>query len=393
MSWIDNAGTLWMFGGLAYSPSQCCWLNDLWQYNPLSNQWKWVSGSNTFNAIGVYGTQGVGAATNVPGARHSAATWIDSAGNLWMFGGRGYDSNGTTAYFNDLWKYNQASQQWVWLSGSSVGGASGVYGTQGIAAPGNVPSARYGSTSWADSVGNLWLFGGESNTGPINDLWKYNLIAQQWTWMGGAQVGGASGTYGTKGTSALSNIPGGRYLSTSWIDSAGKLWLFGGAGQDSSGTLGTLNDLWQYNPANQQWVWLSGSSLVNAGGTYGTQGVAASANVPGARYGSISWKDSGGNLWLFAGQAYDANSAVGAINDWWMYNPTTQQWTWMSGAKLINASGMYGALGMASINNMPGARIAPSSWLDSSGTLWLFGGMGTDSNGAADYLNDLWKRN
>jgi hypothetical protein len=33
-----------------------------------------------------------------------------------------------------------------------------------------------------------------------------------------------------------------------------------------------------------------------------------------------------------------------------------------------------------------------SSWIDSSGNLWLFGGFGTDSGGLAYVnLNDLWR--
>jgi hypothetical protein len=31
-----------------------------------------------------------------------------------------------------------------------------------------------------------------------------------------------------------------------------------------------------------------------------------------------------------------------------------------------------------------------SSWIDSSGNLWLFGGYGYDSTGALGYLNDMW---
>jgi hypothetical protein len=43
--------------------------------------------ANADNASGVYGTQGTAAASNVPGARYSASSWIDSSGNLWLFGG------------------------------------------------------------------------------------------------------------------------------------------------------------------------------------------------------------------------------------------------------------------------------------------------------------------
>lgn len=32
-------------------------------------------------------------------------SWIDRAGNLWLFGGYGYPSTGASNYLNDLWKY------------------------------------------------------------------------------------------------------------------------------------------------------------------------------------------------------------------------------------------------------------------------------------------------
>jgi hypothetical protein len=80
-------------------------LNDLWEFNPLTTEWTWMSGSNTANAIGVYGTLGIAAASNVLGARSSAVGWIDSSGNLWLFGGNGYDSAGTNGNLNDLWRY------------------------------------------------------------------------------------------------------------------------------------------------------------------------------------------------------------------------------------------------------------------------------------------------
>ncbi len=54
---------------------------------------------------GVYGTLGTPASTNTPGARIGAAPWIDASGNLWFFGGQGYDSTGSQGYLNDLWKY------------------------------------------------------------------------------------------------------------------------------------------------------------------------------------------------------------------------------------------------------------------------------------------------
>jgi hypothetical protein len=46
--------------------------------------------------IGVYGTKGVAASSNVPSARTSAISWIDSSNNLWLFGGWGYAASGNS---------------------------------------------------------------------------------------------------------------------------------------------------------------------------------------------------------------------------------------------------------------------------------------------------------
>jgi hypothetical protein len=67
--------------------------------------WTWVSGAETINASGVYGTLGTGSMDNVPGARSEAISWTDSAGNFWLFGGAGYDSTGAIGSLNDLWRY------------------------------------------------------------------------------------------------------------------------------------------------------------------------------------------------------------------------------------------------------------------------------------------------
>jgi hypothetical protein len=68
-----------------------------------------VSGSNTVNAVGTYGTEGAASPANVPGARYTANSWIDDTGNLWLFGGSGNAPPGSpTPFFNDLWEYTPA---------------------------------------------------------------------------------------------------------------------------------------------------------------------------------------------------------------------------------------------------------------------------------------------
>src|ERR1035438_10129986 len=56
----------------------------------------------------------------------------------------------------------------------------------------------------------------------------------------------------------------GRMASSTWKDVNGNLWLFGGEGVDSAGTVGGLNDLWAFNPSGNQWAWMGGSNTVGS---------------------------------------------------------------------------------------------------------------------------------
>lgn len=243
VSWSDSAGNLWLFGGFGSGGM----LSDLWKYS--AGQWTWVSGSNLTNQSGAYGTQGVPAPGNAPGARYSAVSWTDSAGDFWLFGGNGNGSTGQTGFLNDLWRFSNG--QWTWASGSALANQSGVYGSQGVASANNIPGGRQNAARWTDSSGNLWLLGGNAvdstgSMGLINDLWKYSN--GEWTWTSGPKLINQNGMYGTLGTLGPGNIPGARFVSGGWIDANGNLWLFGGYGAASAGSEGNLNDLWMYMP-------------------------------------------------------------------------------------------------------------------------------------------------
>jgi N-acetylneuraminic acid mutarotase len=302
-------------------------LNALLEYSPTNGMWTWSGGSATNGAPGVYGTQGVAAATNFPGAR-AVGGWKDTSGNVWVFGGYGYDSTGAQGSLNDLWEYSPSSQQWTWVSGSNTVNAQGVYGTQGTAATMNVPGARSGYSTWTDASGNLWLFGGiaydsTGAQGNLNDLWEYSPQTGMWTWVSGSNIVNAQGVYGTQGAAAAPNVPGARhYALSTWTDAAGNLWLFGGVVTDSSGNASERNDLWKYSPSSNQWTWVAGSNTSNATGVYGTQGVAAAANVPGARDNMVTWTDASGSVWLFGGEGLNSTGAdpnAPEWNDLWKY--------------------------------------------------------------------------
>ena len=352
-----------------------------------SKEWTWMSGANALDQAGTYGSKGVAAPDNVPGARQSAVGGFDPSGNFWLFGGVGNAGD-----VNDLWKYSPATGEWTWVSGSNGAYQPGRYGTKGKAARGNVPGARASAANWIDGSGNFWLFGGLRNgTGDFNDLWKYSPATGEWTWMSGSNVPNEEGTYGTKGTAAPENVPGARRLAVSATDASGNFWLFGGAGEDSTGAYGDFNDLWKYSPKTGEWTWISGADVVDQVGTYGTKGTTAPGNVPGARESAVSWIDASGNFWLFGGFG---NALIGdnyTLNDLWEYGAATGEWTWMSGANVDAQRGTYGIKGTAAPGNVPGARSDAAGGADASGNFWIFGGYGYASEGYPGYLNDLWK--
>lgn len=392
-TWRDGAGNLWMFGGSGYASAGQGYLNDLWKFNPGTSIWTWVKGANTVNQKGVYGTQGVADVLNKPGASYSSASWTDASGNLWLFGGYGYCST-TMGLLNSLWKYNPTTNEWTWIKGDNAVNRIGNYGTQGVAAGTNMPGARYGSQTWTDASGNLWLFGGyghaSGSAGILNDMWKYNIATNEWTWVKGDNVINQVAVYGTKGVTNSSNKPGARYVSTSWKDQSGNFWMFGGYGYDETYG-GNLNDMWKYEPATNQWTWMSGDKIIDQKAVFGTLGVPSISNKPGSRYIGSSWKDPNGDLLMFGGYGYDAINS-GYLNDCWKYNIATNAWTWIKGDNTVDQPGIYGTQGMPDPNNKSGARTGSVSWSDGSGNLWMFGGYGFDGS-STGVLNDLWKIN
>jgi len=379
VSWTDPDGNFWLFGGLGYDTDGISGnLNDLWKFDGA--KWEMVSGDTAYGQPGEYNEP------YQPGARYWSASWTDTDGNLWLFGGFGLDTNGDEGDLNDLWKFDRSSEEWEWVSGYDT------YGQQGES---DLPGARDSAVSWTDLEGNLWLFGGYGldmygEEGNLNDLWEFDTTSEEWTLVSGSDAIDEEGNYEPGET----NYPGARYGSVSWTDTEGNMWLFGGAFyyDDGEEYSYNFNDLWKFDTATEEWTWVSGSDSPDESGVYGTIGTAGESNMPGARSYSLSWIDSSGSLWLFGGLGYDSSGSYGDMNDLWKFNPSTAGWTWVSGSNSAGHSGVYGSKGTPSVSNTPGARTSAVSWIDSDDNLWLFGGYYYDNDDGYEYdLNDLWK--
>jgi len=359
-------------------------------------KWNWISGSETADAVGVYGTMGVAASSNVPGAREDAVTWIDGDDNLWLFGGYGVDSTGYPGRMSDLWKFDPAAQDWTWVDGSPVRDQAGIYLTPGEPHPAAEPGARNGAVSWTGADGNFWLFGGlgldqNGSIGQLNDLWKFDPATGEWAWMGGGSVRYQPGTYGDQGVPDPSNVPGARTGAASAVDAAGGFWLFGGYGYDAAGEKGRLNDLWKYDPATPEWTWISGGDEVGQQGVYGEVTVPDPANVPGGRNEALAWIGLDGFFWLFGGDGLDFSGYRGKLSDLWSFDPATLEWTWVDGTRIINFSGSYGDLNSSSTTAEPGSRYGAVSWISADGVARLFGGYAIDAANGEGWINDLWR--
>jgi hypothetical protein len=416
------------------------------------DDWTWIDGTDTAGTISApqYGSFATTAPTtgepnpytNTPSARHGGAGWTDTHGSLFLFGGNGWELTGNptpsndNGPMNDMWVCVTHGDycEWELVGGydPTVAGATTVGAEIQTAAeeagpwPFTVPEGRFGAATWTDTSGNFWLFGGSIGGHFANDLWKYDPSALtpgtytttegSWSNVGAGGVD-QGGTY-TSGTL----VPGSRTNALTWTDASGNFWLFGGYGYDgeSPAVLGYLNDLWEYTGGN--WVWVSGGTTnqANQNGNYGTQGTAASTNMPGGRQEAVGWADANGNLWLFGGEGEDSvGTANGILNDLWMYNIASNEWTWVAGSNKANQTGVYanqtvvgpvnttteaGTCGLAvgdgplscsavsETGTYPGSRWGAAAWIDENGNLWLFGGWGLDSTGTNGNgaLNDLW---
>jgi Galactose oxidase, central domain len=386
-AWTDSSGNFWLFGGSNGNKFR----NDLWMYNHSSlnpstyttkeGTWTYKGGSTSLDQGGNYSS-----GTLAPGARTNALTWVDGSGNLWLFGGYGYDgeSPAVLGYLNDLWEYTGGA--WVFVSGGNtdIANQDSVYGQQGVAASTNMPGGRQEAVGWADASGNLWLFGGEglddvgTPDGILNDLWVYSIADKQWTWVMGAQPVANS-------TRANQNGVYPPQPAVGPVNTTG-----------AANTCGLSSGLT-----------LSGQTICSP--------ISLTGALPGSRWGAAAWVDVGGNFWLYGGWGLDskATNGNGALNDLWVYTPNAVfgqpgTWTWVKGSNTGSDNGNYGTLTRPYLTYelyTPGGRSNATYWVDrfhnlsladsqnDNNQLWLFGGLGYDATSTTGngWLNDLWR--
>jgi len=78
---------------------------------------------------------------------------------------------------------------WTWVNGEKHIPMRPVAGTKGVPASLNIPGGRKEAASWKSQDGKFWVFGGYgyggNYNGYLNDLWRYDPVTNQWTWISG----------------------------------------------------------------------------------------------------------------------------------------------------------------------------------------------------------------
>ena len=171
--WTYTTGYFWVYGGVFVDGTGPEFtLNDMWEFDPLTNNWTWINGSShRFEDVQVIAApKGVYDSANAPGSLgFGIFTWVTTDNHFWIYGG-----SDSAASRCNLWQFNPAANMWAWMGNF---GPNPHYGVKGIGDSTTMPGARSeNNTAWVDSTGNLWLFGGYTGDGgnavSYNDLWR-----------------------------------------------------------------------------------------------------------------------------------------------------------------------------------------------------------------------------
>lgn len=168
------------------------------------------------------------------------------------------------------------------------------------------------------------------------------------------------------------------------------------------------NDLWQHNISSKKWTWLSGDTTSATYPVYGVQGEPSVNYKPGSRQlHSMALDTVHQRIYIFAGVGFAKTNLGGSaylLNDLWVYNLSSMEWTWLKGSDSIGANSFYGTKGVPDSRNQPFVRYGHSMIVDSKNQVfYVFGGMHIargkcaveskcqdDSSCVSGFFNDLW---
>lgn len=357
-----------------------------------------VSGSETSSVCA--DDHNVGTSPNfLPEARAYSRIVSNLGDYLYLFGGADKEVDGDCAStlsneLNTLWRYQISTDAWTVVSAQvalTAGGLeaenqAGDYVNADLSLRFPMARARHAMT-YDKNRNAIWMFGGFSGSGGLNDLWKFDIAADRWELIDGTNSQGVDAVF--SGTPR----PGSVYGHDMVIDLNGNLWMFGGEMQ-IGGSSGLSQDMWKFtiNSSGDGGIWSheKGSQTLDQGGVSGTQGQADAGNVPGGRKYFAMDISENNLIWMMGGRARSTANVESNLGDLWKFNPSTLEWTFVTGATTDNTDETFiDNFTKGEITSMHiGSRKHFDMTIDESGTIWLFGGM---LNANTRKGKDLWK--
>lgn len=183
----------------------------MWSFNRTLSQWAWLKGS-TYNQVSSSAGLGIESPSNIPAARNGhTMNALTSTKAFLLFGGYACFP-GPIQYSNEVWRYNITTNLWTLLSGNSASGdQAATHVTTGTPSALNSPAGMaWHAASFAYGTEKLCLFGGESSSGSIADVWMFDALLSQWIFV---SSGSQAGVYvqdmcpGARNTHSFISIP------------------------------------------------------------------------------------------------------------------------------------------------------------------------------------------
>ncbi|MCB0737944.1 MAG: T9SS type A sorting domain-containing protein [Bacteroidetes bacterium] len=314
-----TSNELYVFGGTSYQLDEQKdeithgYRNDLWKWDGYN--WTLVNGDSTLSGLPTYQDNNGGKFW--PPSISGALYWQDSQ-NFNLYGGLVFekDSLHRIFYSNEWWQFDSVGWS-LKQGGEKVYDFLPDYPThKGQFEIKSQPGRRRWSAVATSSSGYPFIYGGVAydHFGQYlnyrNDLWKWN--GQHWGWLAGDSSYNQNASYCKPKCD-----PGALSGAAAWVDNHDNFWMFGGG----RGSKPLHNNMWVWT--ENKWHLFDGAKPDNSKGIYGKIDEVDPGNWPGARIGAATWCDNNGNLWLFGGYGYDADSNLGYLNDLWKFTPDT----------------------------------------------------------------------
>jgi hypothetical protein len=275
-------------------------------------------------------------------------------------------------HLNEIWAFNLSSLSWSFIAGDRSTSNNYNYGQLGIASASNLMTrrAQFGG-AFVAQLNSIFFFGGygqaSNGFGPINDLWLLNMTSNQFVWLGGSQrTWNVTSIYGTQGQFGPATWPGSkeRYMME-YNPQTNVLILFGGSHS---------NEMWYYNLTSGWWAFQGKDTYDRHRLNMGALGPPnEKETIPPRIRHAIAYSTRQNKMMVFGGQASFMH--VDGLNDQWIFDMSTRQFTFTSGGTNFNQDATYGARGVQASNIRPSIITNASPiYLDIEDAVLLIGG-------------------